>query len=713
MWAGTRVNSWGVPGFAEERQLGNGASGTVVAAVHVASGTRVAIKYLSPRLFDDQEFLAAFRGEAQLLRSLASPHVVRLLDYAEAPAQGAAIVMELVSGVSLHELITRQGPTGAESALLVLKGSLLGLAAAHALGIVHRDYKPENVLVNAEGTSKLTDFGVAVRAGQDAPAGGTPFYMAPEQWDGTPATPASDIYAATAVFFECLTGKTPFSGGLAQLAAQHAAAAVPVGLVDEPLRELIARGMAKDPAARPATATALVFALEETAAAAYGPDWESRGRAQLAERAAALLLALLHGPATGVAGGTGSTNVTTTLTPKAGVLSHISLSGWQLAAGYAAVFVLVFGAVAATIVGAGGLAGSRHPAASGAGPATPALVYTTATSVDLRAGNGTVRILATFPKSADFPGAGESGPGRLAWSADGSKVAWLAGQEVGELILGSDQVRQWTCDCSSITFQGDRLLSDDYRAENSPRLLSYPDNGSKPVPIVISGLPKSTIPAELDSYSLGAAIPPADLIVGYGTGVSASGGPQLLYRVDAAGQAVLFAPAASQLAYNSVPAGFMLSPDGRQVSFLEPGLAGVCADSATAVLASTATGAQTHPPMPAGIKTAVAAWFGPSGTLYASMVPAPPGCAHVGHGTVPSFTTSAVDYRLQAGTWVRSGNGVISQEPARGGWEATLYGSIDSTSLGAAPAAAGLRLVLSGGPAPVTIPGALAFLWAP
>jgi eukaryotic-like serine/threonine-protein kinase len=212
-----------VPGYAEERELGNGASGRVVAAVHVASGTPVAVKYLSPRLFGDPGFLDRFRAEAQLLRSLADPHVVRLFDYVEEPGQGAAIVMELVDGVSLHEMITSQGPTTAESALLVLKGSLLGLAAAHAAGVVHRDYKPENVLVNAEGTSKLTDFGVAVRAGQDAPAGGTPFYMAPEQWDGTPATPAADIYAAAATAGG--TGATTAATTLAPKAAAMSRAA--------------------------------------------------------------------------------------------------------------------------------------------------------------------------------------------------------------------------------------------------------------------------------------------------------------------------------------------------------------------------------------------------------------------------------------------------------------------------------------------------------
>jgi eukaryotic-like serine/threonine-protein kinase len=357
------MSGWVVPGFAEERELGSGASGRVVAAMRVASGTPVAIKYLSPRLFGDPGFLAAFRGEAQLLISLASPHVVRFYGYVEEPWQGAAIVMERVDGVSLHEMITRQGPTSAEAALLVLKGSLLGLAAAHAAGIVHRDYKPENVLVDAQGTSKLTDFGVATRQGHSAPAGGTPLYMAPEQWDGTAATPAADIYAATAVFFECLTGQPPFSGGLAQLAAQHAAAAVPVGMVDEPLRALIARGMAKDPAARPATAAELMSELEATAAGAYGPDWESRGRVQLAVRAAALAALLLsHAAASSsaaTAAGTGTTNVTTTF---GHVRRAASITRKALTAGHGTGGAVAAVAVAAVVTVALLPSGHKKPA---------------------------------------------------------------------------------------------------------------------------------------------------------------------------------------------------------------------------------------------------------------------------------------------------------------------------------------------------------------
>jgi serine/threonine protein kinase len=272
------ADDWTVPGYTEERELGRGASGKVVEAVNNATGQRVAIKYLSPSLVDDPAFMWGFRTEAQMLKSLGVPQVVQVYDYVEQPGQGAAIVMELVNGVSLHEMIERRGPTGPEAALVVLKGSLLGLAAAHTLGIVHRDYKPENVLVDTAGNSKLADFGVAVREGRQAAAAGTPLYMAPEQWQGAPASPATDVYAATAVFFECLTGKTPFSGKLLQLQAQHVTASVPIDRVDAPLQGLIARGMAKSPSGRPQSAIAFVAELEAVAGAAYGEDWEERGR---------------------------------------------------------------------------------------------------------------------------------------------------------------------------------------------------------------------------------------------------------------------------------------------------------------------------------------------------------------------------------------------------------------------------------------------------
>ena len=160
---------WNVPGFTTVRTLGSGGFGEVVLARHDASGTLVAVKYLRPDLLSDAEFGELFRSEAAVLASLDDPNVVRLYEYVESPS-GAAIVMELIDGISLRQILRHQGATTAEAALVVLHGSLLGLAAAHQRGVVHRDYKPENVLVNGDGESKLTDFGIAARAG-DSPAG--------------------------------------------------------------------------------------------------------------------------------------------------------------------------------------------------------------------------------------------------------------------------------------------------------------------------------------------------------------------------------------------------------------------------------------------------------------------------------------------------------------------------------------------------------------
>jgi hypothetical protein len=693
------AREWDVPGYTEMKTLGSGGFGDVVLARHDASGSQVAIKYLRRQLLADAEFVALFRAEAAVLASLDDPNVVRLYEYVESPA-GAAIVMELVDGVSLRDILARQGKTTAEAALVVLQGSLLGLAAAHRRGVVHRDYKPENVLINGTGDSKLTDFGIAARAGDSPIPAGTLVYAPPEQFGGSPATPASDVYAATATFYECLTGRPPFTGDTAErLLYQHLSQAVPLEPVPEPLRPLVAAGLAKDPGDRPADGTALVAELRAVAGGAYGPDWEDRGRSGLA--AATLLLAALW-PSGGPAAAQGSTVHRISLRRRL-PHGHIGAAKAAVMAG----IVIVGVAVAAAVILPRPTGHPTRPP----GPGTAsALIYTTSTSVDLRTGNGSVRTLATFPK-AGLTGPQDLGPGQLAWSADGSKVAWLDDQEVGEFIVGRDQVRTWHCDCSSIVFQGDRLLSDDFTAENAPRLLSYPDDGSKPVPIVISGLPPSRFPTG-NAYSLVAAVPSADVIVGYGIGVSASGGPQLLYRVDAEGRAVPFAPVAPQMIGNTAPGRFVFSPDGTRAGFLLDEMAGVCADDDTAVLATVATGAETQPAMPAGMRHVLAVWFGLSGTVYASMAPDPPGCAHVGQGTVASVVVSPQDYRLEAGTWVRSGSGVIDEASVRGGGAATLYGKVDSTALGAS-ASTGLRLVVSRGSSSVIIPGALTFMWAP
>ena len=131
-WTVPSYAEWAVPGYTEERLLGHGVSGRVVVAVDDASGQRVAIKYLHENLVRDTEFLGELRSEVEQLAALNAPHMVRVFDYVEQPGEGAAIVMELVDGVSLREMLARRGPLGAAAALVVLKDSLLALAAAHS-----------------------------------------------------------------------------------------------------------------------------------------------------------------------------------------------------------------------------------------------------------------------------------------------------------------------------------------------------------------------------------------------------------------------------------------------------------------------------------------------------------------------------------------------------------------------------------------------------
>ncbi|MFC9972636.1 serine/threonine protein kinase [Spirillospora sp. NPDC127200] len=282
---------WQIPGYTEVKELGAGSQGRVVLARHNTTGQHIAVKYLATELLGDAHAVAVFRAEAHLLKRVVDPHVTRLLDYVET-SLGPAILMEAVSGHPLRKVLDQhKAALVPEVALNVLKGSLLGLAAAHATGVVHRDYKPANVLVQSDGQSKLIDFGVAVLTGQ-AGIAGTPSYMAPEQWEGQPASPATDLYAATCVFVECITGAKPYQGTTVEsLQKQHMTAPMPLDRLPEPLRPLVARGLAKNPGGRIWDATKFVEELEAVAAQTYGPDWERRGLIALGTLTAALSVA--------------------------------------------------------------------------------------------------------------------------------------------------------------------------------------------------------------------------------------------------------------------------------------------------------------------------------------------------------------------------------------------------------------------------------------
>jgi len=277
-----------VPGYVELATLGEDSAGTVVLARYPATGAVVAIRHLSLQLVRDRAFLERFRDEAPRLAQIRHPNLVSLHHYTEAGGD-AAVVMELADGVSLGELLRTAGPLEPEVALLVLADTLRGLERLHAAGLLHRDCRPEAVVVTAEGTARLRDAGIAVQSASTLGRPGTAAYMAPEMWSDGAASAASDVYAATAMFFECLAGHPPFrAADVDELREQHERAPIPAAEAPDPLRELIQRGLDKDPARRSAGASALLAALLAAASEGYGDDWEERGRRRLAALAASL-----------------------------------------------------------------------------------------------------------------------------------------------------------------------------------------------------------------------------------------------------------------------------------------------------------------------------------------------------------------------------------------------------------------------------------------
>ncbi|ROO83004.1 serine/threonine protein kinase [Actinocorallia herbida] len=266
------MDGWSAPGYTTIETLGEGAHGRVVAAVRDRDGRRVAVKYLT-----DPARRGAFAIEAGHLAAVRSRNVVRLLDHLE-HGDAAALVMDHAPGRPLKELLAETGPLAPEAALLVFQGVLRALEATHRAGIVHRDLKPGNLLVGPKGEVTLIDFGIAVPTGTETDPIGTPAYMPPEQWQALPATPSWDLYAATAVFYECLTGGRPYPARyLAELAAQHLHSPVPDS-GDPHLQPLVKAGLAKDPDARVHSAHALLRTVEILARRLYGLGWTRRGR---------------------------------------------------------------------------------------------------------------------------------------------------------------------------------------------------------------------------------------------------------------------------------------------------------------------------------------------------------------------------------------------------------------------------------------------------
>jgi tetratricopeptide (TPR) repeat protein len=201
------------------RLLGMGAMGLVYEAMDEQLGVRVALKVLRPELARRPEAFARFRQELLLARQVSSPHVVRIHDLVQ-HGETWMISMDFIAGRSLEARIDEGTPVPLDEALRVARQLALGLAAAHARGVVHRDLKPANVLLDDEGNAYISDFGVARAAGATRMTGtgmvvGTPDYLSPEQALAEPLDGRSDQYALGLILREMLTGRLPFAGGTA------------------------------------------------------------------------------------------------------------------------------------------------------------------------------------------------------------------------------------------------------------------------------------------------------------------------------------------------------------------------------------------------------------------------------------------------------------------------------------------------------------------
>jgi eukaryotic-like serine/threonine-protein kinase len=241
------------------RKLGTGGMANVYLAEDEVLGRRVAIKILNDRHAGDDQFVERFRREAKNAASLSHPNIVSIYDRGE--AEGTYyIAMEYLDGRSLKELIVARGPAPIPLAIDYARQILAAIRFAHRHGIVHRDIKPHNVLVDAEGRLKVTDFGIA-RAGvsQMTEAGsiiGTAQYLSPEQAKGAPVDQTSDLYSVGVVLYELLTGVVPFSGDTpVEIAMKHLSTVPPPPSakrkdVPRDLDLVVMRALAKDPAER-------------------------------------------------------------------------------------------------------------------------------------------------------------------------------------------------------------------------------------------------------------------------------------------------------------------------------------------------------------------------------------------------------------------------------------------------------------------------------
>jgi serine/threonine-protein kinase len=252
-------------------RIGSGGMADVYAAEDRQLGRRVALKLLYRRFAEDEEFVERFRREASSAAGLQHPHVVQVYDRGEWDGT-YYIAMEFLEGRSLKQIIREEGALDPERAIDIVIQVLRAERFAHKRGIVHRDIKPHNVIVDDEGNAKVTDFGIARAGASDMTETGsilgTAQYLSPEQAQGHPVSARSDLYSTGILLYECLTGRVPFDGespvtiALKQVSEEPLPPSQLNPAVSPELEDVVLHAMAKDPAWRFASADEFIAALE-------------------------------------------------------------------------------------------------------------------------------------------------------------------------------------------------------------------------------------------------------------------------------------------------------------------------------------------------------------------------------------------------------------------------------------------------------------------
>lgn len=281
--------------------IASGGMSTVYRGIDRRLDRPVAIKVMDARYAGDQQFLHRFQLEARAVARLSHPSLVAVYDQG-VDLRRPFLVMELVEGGTLRELLNERGPMPPHAAAAVLRPLLAGLSVAHNAGLIHRDVKPENVLISHDGEVKLADFGLVRAVAQAGVTStsvilGTPAYLSPEQVSNGDADPRSDVYALGILAFELLTGRTPFTGdNPLSVAYQRIDAEVPppstvINGVPAQFDRFVARATRRDPDERYPSTAEMGAALDEIVSELGLPDFRVPAPQNSAEHASATTVA--------------------------------------------------------------------------------------------------------------------------------------------------------------------------------------------------------------------------------------------------------------------------------------------------------------------------------------------------------------------------------------------------------------------------------------